>query len=1133
MRTIYSLPGISVLLCLLALVLAPIRVQAALALSDVPLFLTTAVDPNVIFTLDDSGSMQFEIMPDELIISDTRYVFPRADGIYGGGDYENRVVGFDADNWRSASLRSSDVNKIYYNPAVRYLPWSNADGTLMANVSPTCAPHNPFNTAKGCRDLTLNNTQNARWLQKEGVVTDFEGRTFYPAVYFRYNSGAINSASSYTRIEIKSSVSSYDGSAERTDCAAAPVCTYAEEIQNFANWYSYYRSRILLSRAGVGRAFTLQGNNMRVGFGAINKNSSTVDGISTPTLITGVRQFAGANRDDFFAKLYGHTIPAAGTPLRKATQSIGDYLKRTDEKGPWSTTPGENGGTQPVCRQNYHILMTDGTWSGSDPSGIDNSDNTAGSTHVNHFPNASPASYQYSPAPPYADNHSNTLADVAMHYWKNDLRPDLNNKVPTNAKDPAFWQHMVNFTVGLGVSGSLSELPASASGWPDPAVSSLHKIDDLWHAAVNSRGEFFSAQEPAAFASGLSNVLINITSRTSSAAAVTTNTSRLNTGAQIYQAKFNSADWSGQLFAFNLQPDGSLGAVQWEASSQLPGHASRKIFTHNGSTGLAFAAASFSSLSTAQQTALNRNILGVDDGKGMLRLNWLRGDRSSEMAMGGTFRNRNSGLLGDIINSDLLYVKALNFNYNSMPVGTPGQESYQAYVLANKNRLPVVYTGANDGMLHALNADTGQELFAYVPAAVYPNLSKLTAADYAHRYFVDGNTYAGDAYIDSSWKTVLLGALGGGGKSIFALDITDPVNFSASDILWEFTDPDLGFVHGQAKIARLKSGDWAAIISNGYNSGSDKAYLFIVNLQTGALIKKIATNNSTSNGLSSPALVDTDNDKMIDTVYAGDLQGNVWKFDLSHSNTSQWGVAYKTGSNNMPLFTARNASNQVQPITSPLEIGFHKNGGHVIFFGTGQFIASGDNTDTRVQSFYGIWDNGSSHITATDRSVLQQQTIVSETLLPPFERTVSTNSINWASKRGWYIDLLQPPTPGVAQGERSVVTPMLSFGRIIFTTLIPSNDPCEAGGRNWLMLLDAQTGGMMTGAEFDTNGDGKINSQDRIIAGINSDGIRSESVAISAGSLIHLIAATTTGAVENITIKNDAPPPRRSWKQIQ
>lgn len=1129
MKVIYTLPAITAFLFML--VLLPIRTQAALPLSDVPLFLTTAVDPNVIFTLDDSGSMQWEIMPDGLIVSSARYVFPRASGIYGGSDYENRVVGFDADNWRSASLRSSDINRIYYNPAVRYLPWSNSDGSLMADASPTCAPHNPFNLAKGCRDLTQDTTQNARWLTVSGGITGFEDRTFYPAVYFRYNGGATNSASSYTRVEIRPG-NTYDGSLDRTDCVAAPVCTYTEEIQNFANWYTYYRSRILLARAGVGRAFTLQGNNMRVGFGAINKGSTTIDGVSTSTLITGVRQFAGTNRDNFFNQLYGHTIPAAGTPLRKSMQSVGEYLKRTDDRGPWSTTPGEAGGTQPVCRQNYHILMTDGTWNGPDPSGIGNSDNTAGSVQVNHFPNAAPASYQYSPAPPYMDNYSNTLADVAMHYWKNDLRPDLANKVSTNAKDPAFWQHMVNFTVGLGVSGSLSELPATASGWPDPATDSLAKIDDLWHAAVNSRGEFFSAQEPVAFASGLSNVLVNITARTSSAAAVTTNTSRLNTGAQIYQAKFNSADWSGQLFAFNLQPDGSLGAMQWEASNQLPGHTSRKIFTHNGSTGLAFTASNFSSLSTTQQAALNKNIMGVDDGKGVLRLNWLRGDKSSEMAMGGTFRNRHSGLLGDIVNSDLLYVKAFNFNYEALPSGAPGKESYQSYVNTNKNRLPVVYAGANDGMLHALNAETGEELFAYVPAAVYPNLSKLTSADYTHRYFVDGNAYAGDAYIDSSWKTILLGSLGGGGKSIFALDISDPANFSASDILWEFADPDLGFVHGQAKIARLNNGSWAAVISNGYNSGSDKAYLFIVDLKTGALIKKIATNNSINNGLSSPALVDTNNDKIIDTVYAGDLLGNIWKFDLSHSNISQWGVAYKAGSNNMPLFTARNASNQIQPITSPLEIGFHKSGGYMVFFGTGQFIASGDNTNIQVQSLYGIWDNGS-RITATDRSVLQQQTIVTETLLPPFERTVSSHPVDWTNKRGWYIDLQQPPAPGIAQGERSVVMPLLNFGRIIFTTLIPSDDPCEAGGRNWLMLVDAETGGMRSGAEFDTNDDGKVNNQDRVIAGINSDGIRSESVIISAGSLIHLVASTTTGAVENITIKNDAPSPRRSWKQIQ
>ena len=1113
----------------------PLRAQAAQALSDVPLFLTTAVDPNVIFTLDDSGSMQFEIMPDGLITSTVRFVYPRATGVYGGSDYNNRVVNFDPGNWRTASLRSSFVNRTYYDPTVRYLPWSNADGTLMSNASITCAPHNLFNTAAGCRDLTINNTQSADWLSSDGSVTSAT-QTFYPAVYFQYNGGALNSAASYSQVEIKPSVTLYNGGSARTDCAAAPVCTYTEEIQNFANWYTFYRSRVLLSRAGVGRAFAAQGNNMRVGFGAINKGDATIDGVSTNTLIKGVRQFSGAERDDFFHQLYNHPIPAAGTPLRRAMQSAGNYLMRTDDKGPWSDTPGQNGGNQAVCRQNYHILMTDGTWNGPSPSGIGNADNTAGNSHINHFPNASPATYQYTPALPYSDSVSDTLADVAMHYWKNDLRPDLDNKVSTNAKDPAFWQHMVNFTVGLGVEGTLTSLPSGQDSWPDPTPSSnfAEKIDDLWHAAVNSRGEFFSAQEPEAFATGLGKVLNNITARTSSAAAVTTNTSRLNTGAQIYQAKFNSADWSGQLLAFSLEPDASLGPMQWEASEELPGHASRVILTHNGTNGLAFTAANFSLLSTTQQAALNTNIAGINDGLGISRIGWLRGDKAAEIAQGGSFRNRNNGLLGDIVNSDLLFVKAFDFNYDALPAETPGQASYHTYVHANSSsRTPVVYTGANDGMLHGFNAETGKELFAYVPGAVFSKLSWLTSPDYTHRYYVDGNAYAGDAYIGASpsWRTILLGTLGGGGKSIFALDITDPTNFSASNVLWEFTDPDLGYVHGQAKIALLNNGVWAAIISNGYNSTSDRAYLFVINLQTGELIRKISTNTSTNNGLSSPALVDTNGDKKIDFVYAGDLQGNIWKFDLSHSNTGQWDVAYKSGSTGQPLFTARNASNQVQPITSPLEIGFHSNGHYMIFFGTGQFVASGDNTNTQVQSLYGIWDNGS-RIVATDRSVLQQQMILTETVIPPFERTVSNHLVSWADKRGWYIDLLQPPS-GTTEGERSVIMPLLSFGRVIFTTLIPSSDPCVAGGRNWLMLLNAETGGMLTAPQFDTNADGKLNSSDRVIAAVGSDGIRSESVAISAGSLIHLIASTTTGTVENVTISNDALSPRRSWKQIQ
>ncbi len=1141
----------------LLLVLMPLPVQAALSLSDVPLFLTTAVDPNIIFTLDDSGSMQFEIMPDDLITNDARFVYPVRVGTYGGNTYSNYVVGFDADNKYTARLRSSHVNKIYYNPEVRYLPWSKADGSLMDNASITCAPHNPFNTAAGCRNFQEDNSDTAgvKWLNSGGTLTDATAtvtvtgtgknkktvtvyESFFPAVYFQYKgSGSINSASSYTQVEIKSG-ETYTGGSGRTDCTAVPTCTYEEEIQNFANWYTYYRSRVLLARAGVGRAFSAQGSNMRVAFGAINKGSTKIDEVNTETIITGVRQFAGTDRINFFDILYNHTIPAAGTPLRTAMQGVGEYLKREDDRGPWSDTPGQSGGVQPICRQNYHILMTDGYWESNkaSPTGINNADNTAGEIITNHFPNAAPTTYQYKPELPYKDGNSNTLADVAMHYWKTDLRSNLANKVPTNARDPAFWQHMVSFTVGLGVEGTLSSLPGSSggpTGWPDPTKSEAAKIDDLWHAAVNSRGEFFSAQDPVTFASGLSSALNNMTARISSAAAVTTNTSRLNTGAQIYQAKFNSADWSGQLLAFNLESDGSLGELQWEASSQLPEHTDRSIFTHNGTSGLAFAVANFSSLSTAQQAALDKNISGVDDGQGMARIGWLRGDKSGEISQGGSFRNRNNGVLGDIVNSDLLYIKSLDFSYDSLPAATPGQASYHSYRQSNNSRTPVVYTGANDGMLHAFNAEMGVELFAYVPAAVYSGLNRLTASSYTHRYFVDGNAYVGDAYMGATpaWKTVLLGTLGGGGKSVFALDITDPVNFSESDVLWEFTDADLGYVHGQAKIARLNDGSWAAIIGNGYNGNSDRAWLFIVDLQTGALIKKIPTSTSTNNGLSTPALVDTNGDKIIDIVYAGDLRGNVWKFDLSQSDSTQWDVAYKSGSASVPLFTARNASNQAQPITSPLEVGYHKQGGYMIFFGTGQFVAESDKTDKKVQSLYGIWDKGSS-IAETNRSVLQQQTITAETVIPPFERTVSDHSVDWSTKRGWYIDLLQSPE-GTQQGERSVIMPMLNFGRIIFTTLIPSIDPCEAGGRNWLMLLDAETGGMMPKPQFDTNGDGKLNSTDRVIAAVGSDGIRSESVAISAGSLTHLIAATTTGAVEKVTISNGAPPPRRSWKQLQ
>ena len=669
----------------LSLVLAG-QVHALQPFSNNPLFLGGNISPNVIFTLDDSGSMQFEIMPGELIRSSTRFMFPRANSIYGAGDYSNYVVGFngsdfDSNNKYTASLRSSYVNKIYYNPAVRYLPWSNADSSQMSDVDPTCAPHNPMNTGAGCRDLTVNNKQTARWLEKDGGRSSWDERTFYPAVYFQYNSGSINSASSYTQVEIRSG-SNYVGGADRADCGAAPTCNYTEEMQNFANWYTYYRSRVLLARAGVGRAFSAQGNTMRVGFASLNlgteadNDSMTVDGVSTSTLMSGVRQFTGTDRTSFFSDLYNHTIPSEGTPLRRALDEVGQYYQRTDDRGPWGETPGSNGGTQHACRQNYNILMTDGFWSNTGFSGAGNSDGTAGASITNDSSPATPPTYAYTTSPPYSDSRSDTLADVAMKYWKADLRTDMDNVVPTNSADAAFWQHMVTFTVGLGVDGTLDssdpntllDLQSGAQVWPNPTSGDAEKIDDLWHAAINSRGAFFSAADPTTFANALSNTLSSIIARTGSASAVATNSSSLRTNGRLYQAKFNSGDWTGQLLSIPIDANGVIGATEWNAgtvslASSTIAPASRVIITKGSSGGVSF---EYANLTTTQKAVLDKDVAGTVDNCGLERVAYMRGDATNE-GVGGTFscasgnttndlRSRPNSKLGDIVNSGPFYV---------------------------------------------------------------------------------------------------------------------------------------------------------------------------------------------------------------------------------------------------------------------------------------------------------------------------------------------------------------------------------------------------------------------------------------------------------------------------------------------
>lgn len=1167
-----------VIVCMLG---SPIVASSAYAqIAQSPLYLTSAAEPNIMFVLDDSGSMQWEIMPDD--ITYFSYLYPRPTNLYGGTDYSNWIPDFGSDNIYNKLLRSHHNNKVYYNPAVTYTPWVDSNGASWGNASTTCAPHNPQLPGLGCRDLTSSQTVDldgsSWWYGGSGW---YQGEhTFYPATYYRYDGGDIWDTGSYTRVRVISTTASYtgEGRTARTDCTAG-TCSYAQEILNFANWYTYYRSRILSARAGIGKAFAAQATNMRVGFGAINKNSATIDGAAgTSTIVRGVRSFSGTDRATFFSDLYGHVINTSATPLRRALDDVGQYYSRSDNSGPWGNTPGTDDGvatsSHVQCRPSYTILMTDGYWNGDQASTSEaqaNVDGTGGPTVTGPVSLAYPdgRSYTYDAVSPFNDAHENTLADVAMYYWKRDLRDNLENEVPTSDITPAFWQHMSTFGVGLGVTGSVSSTAAfdaidsgAAINWPAPTGSNAAKLDDLLHASVNGRGGFFSAADPATFASELSDVLTAIQDRgSSSSAAVASNSTRLTSSTHLYQALFNSGDWSGNLKAFPLQSNGTIGTMAWDAADNIPAHGSRNIMTWSGSAGMAFSGA-VGTLTTNQ-------------------VNYLRGDDSLEIQYSTgpsdalhVFRNR-STRLGDIVNSDPHFAHNENFGYNTLP-NDPGT-LYPQFLADKSSRKAMVYVGANDGMLHGFDAsfacqdtdplvdsdgDTdpendcditvpastaGDELLAYVPKAVWPNLADLTSTTYTHKYFVDGSPTSWDAYWGTSWKTVLVGGLGAGGKAVYALDVSTPTSFGTSSVLWEFTGntaaqiANMGHVMGNVTVARMKDGNFWAVFGNGYSSTDGKSVLFMVQVDSPSTVIMIELGTGTGNGLAQPTLVDEDGDRIIDLIYAGDLKGNVWKVDVTATNSGSWGSAYMTSGGGSPqpapLFKAKDGSGNAQPITSGIEVGRAPSGasGLMVYFGTGKYFEVGDNATLSTQTMYGVVDDGSDD--SLLRSALQQQSIIYEgTVSGNRVRAVSANTVDYATQDGWYIDLLTPPS--TQKGERMISAPLLFGGRLIFQTVVPSLSPCDYGGASWLMQVDPATGGQLLAPAFVGLGITSIDVGNGVMApvsGLDSNvGLSGGfGVPIRAGDRAYVPLTGTAGTLGATGISSGSIKPRASWRQIQ
>jgi len=722
---------------------------------------------------------------------------------------------------------------------------------------------------------------------------------------------------------------------------------------------------------------------------------------------------------------------------------------------------------------------------------------------------------------------------------------------------------------------------------------------DLDHDGVPD--SYFLVTNAGKLKEQLTKAFNEIKARVGSAASIATNSTRLDTGTHIYQAKFNSEDWSGQLLAFQISSNGSItdrsingvrdGIIDakdalWDARDNLPAAGERAVFSYDPTPadpgGIAF---QWTNLNDAQQLALAGT---ADDNSqsGLDLVAYLRGDQSKEKN-NGPFRPRET-VLGDIVNSDPLFVGSENFGYKTLPVGG---SAYASFLSSKASRVKMLYVGANDGMLHAFRVDTGAELFAYLPGLlVDSHLATLASEPYAHRYFVDGSPRAGDAYLDGAWHTILVGTTGAGGRGVFALDVTNPAAFNVGNVLWEFTgtsDADLGYTLPQASVVQMADGSWAAIVANGYNSPAGHAVLFILDLRDGSVIRKIdtgAAGNSviSKNGLSTPIAIDKDQDRVVDYIYAGDLVGNLWKFDVSDPDPGAWGVAGGTS----PFFVAC-ASSTVpcsdanrQPITGKPQVGkatdamqVERGGGLMVYFGTGKYFEDGDSIvpdDPQLQTFYGLWDTDPEDgtlETIPDRGELQVQSIVAETSKGAFDLRVTTsNPVNYADaavvvkdeagndltlqpQKGWYLDL--KPASGVKQGERVVTYPLLRGERVIFVTVIPSPNPCDYGGTSWLMELAASSGQRSASAPFDIYGangapDGVINTQDLVSAMIGAAtrdlapsgkksniGIIKTPGVIGGGELEYKYTSGSSGELEVTTETGADAGGRQTWIQLR
>lgn len=1058
-------------------------------LAELPLKTSVLAKPNVIFGLDDSGSMDWEV----LFQTSSGQIYWRFDGTTGSGwdsttnrpyatspDFSPLSYVFVADTSLGNALyssgssngrgvppigqlawaRSSSFNPLYYNTSVTYAPWSPAyvSGAprTYADAPPTAAPAHPGPLASAALTYNLGvdfNSSSTNWnASADGsftfrVLAGMVLPVGTVVVADTTTSGICSGSTVRTLTAIttvpsgascRASIPYFPATfwqrtvcpATETGCVPAPDCTVVSpttdpstacvsapdgvgklrryeiktgatftsgrsvtaELQNFANWFTYYRKRKLMLAGSMGRVLE---DMTGVRMGVVPFNT-----LPTVTMYDSDATSAALNRRNVAGLFYVNAMSAVGTPTHATMKHIGEQFNSNTSI------------IQYACQRNNSFIVTDG---------FANSHSTTSPTY---------SSSTWGGGTPFTTTAANSLADLALAYYTVRPRTDLAaGKVPSG--DPARFNpdlntnlHVNTYGITLGARGSLYptaakpfevDVFASPPTWPTPVADDPTMIDDLFHAAVNGRGRMYLANDVDSLVLSIRDAFADLLSQEGATGSIAVSAVNLDRGdTQAYLGSYNPSGWVGDLTANPI--DITTGAVStsknWSAATLLGARdwTTRVIFSSNITGGVDFNVTNVGALvNPAPVSYTNTQVV-----------EYLRGNRTGE---GTTFRTRKA-LLGAVVNAEP--------------------------VLAREEGM--VYLASGDGMLHAFNTTNGKEEWAYAPQDSLSAIGQSVEREWVYKTLLDATPRYARL---SSGSKILVGGLGAAGRSYYALNVTSPKSLSSSaaaaQVRWTFPSSIdvanralMGYTIGKPVVTKTTAGDVVLVTSgvdNGATIGDGKGRLWVLNATTGAVIKTFKTTIGTTAaeaGLSHVAAF-KEPDGSVRYAFGGDLLGNVWRFDLEATGVGEIDAEL--------LATLTDSLGNAQPITSTPELST-VSGKRVIMIGTGRLLDITDFGSTRVQSFYAIADGTT---LATPRT-----TLVKQTFTRGGSPELTASPVDWTTGRGWFFDL--------PAGEQANTDPIVTYGAVAFVTNMHGSTDCSQS--SYLYLVDVASGSIVPGATF-------------------------------------------------------------------